>query len=532
MRSGVACLLLACVMLALPHNALAQTEIRVVLSDSATAATIAGNVNWTTADGKTGASNDLANVKLASGGVTLDTLKFKTGSSRLTATPVSGYIRYSGREYRGRFEFFTGKSGGLVVLNVLPLEDYLLGVVPGEMPAGWPPEALKAQAVAARTYALSRMMANQDASYDVYSTVADQVYGGVGSEDARTTAAVRQTTGQIVTYDGVPITAYFCSDAGGYTRQGSLPYLQSVPSFAPESPNNDWQVELNADKLAQIAAGVWQGIGKLTRIEAANDPVSGHLTSLLLIGEKGRVKLNPVNLRKVIGYDVMKSTRARIYAAGDAAAAPPFSTTAPPYSTAAPTSAAGAIVPVVTIDPFPKPGHRELPGEIKIGTTEIFDYARPSVRDAERSYDIKLRRLYAYNGVDLRPCVLSFNATNMDDVSAEPIEAPPGESPAQPTTQFPTTTTTPPTAMPPQAAYDETDIDLNGGGIVIRGSGYGHGMGMSQYGARTMAATGSNYVDILKYFYTGVEVVDWSGEVPAPPAGDSSSFYEPFTQGQ
>jgi len=134
--------------------------------------------------------------------------------------------------------------------------------------------------------------------------------------------------------------------------------------------------------------------------------------------------------------------------------------------------------------------------------------------------------------VDLRPCVLSFNAANMDDLSTKPFEMPAGGTATPAAAQPPAGSFIPDRPAPVQPAYDETDIELNGGGIVIRGSGYGHGMGMSQYGARQLAATGSEYTAILKYFYTGVEVLSWSGEVPELPPGDGSSFYEPFTQDQ
>lgn len=511
------CIVLAAALTGRLAGAALPGEIRVVLSDSGETATIAGNISWSTADGRSGTSSDLAQLRLDGGQVSVDTHQFRAGSSRLVATPQSGCIRYSSREYRGRFEFLAGKGGGLVVLNVLPLEDYLLGVVPGEMPAGWPPEALRAQAVAARTYAVSRMMVNREASYDVYATVADQVYRGLDGEDPRTTAAVRETAGQIITYDGVPITAYYSADAGGYTRQGSLPYLQAVPTFDPESPHGDWQVELGVDRLSRIAEGLWQGTGRLTRIEAANDPVSGHLTSLMLIGEAGRVKLNPANLRKAIGYDVMKSTRARIYAAGAATAAP----VVPQYA---------AAVPAVTIAPFPASAPSPLPGAITTGTLEINDFERPFIQSADASRDLKLRHMYAFNGRDLKQCDKLFVAADPGDVRAAQL-APVGEGVnADPVA--PAAPAGPSAGFIPDAQYDETTIELDNGGIVIRGSGYGHGMGLSQWGARRLAADGWNYLDILQYFYAGVEIIGWSGEIPGLPQGDTSSFYEPFTQGR
>src|SRR4029079_8530825 len=119
------------------------------------------------------------------------------------------FLSYAGKEFRG--DLRVGAVGGRVQLvNVLGLEEYLLGVVPGEMPKDWPLAALEAQAVAARTYAVGNIVRGRP--FDLYSDWRSQVYYGVGSEAPGTTTAVRETRGQILTYDGAPAqTLYFSS---------------------------------------------------------------------------------------------------------------------------------------------------------------------------------------------------------------------------------------------------------------------------------------------------------------------------------
>ncbi|MDI1242358.1 MAG: SpoIID/LytB domain-containing protein, partial [bacterium] len=142
-------------------------------------------------------------------------------------------IRLNGKAYRGKIEVFVNAKGSLTVVNVVPLEEYLLGVVPAEL--GLPHiEAQKAQAIAARTYAVANIGEYGTQGFDMVPTVWSQVYKGVSIETAMGTRAVRETAGQIATYNGKPIMAYFTSTCGGRTENSenifdhAEPYLRGV----------------------------------------------------------------------------------------------------------------------------------------------------------------------------------------------------------------------------------------------------------------------------------------------------------------
>ncbi|HEX6308872.1 MAG TPA: SpoIID/LytB domain-containing protein [Longimicrobiales bacterium] len=154
-----------------------------------------------------------------------------------------GVLTIGGRQYRGEALIIPRAGGRLSALNVVNLELYLLGVVPreiGRLPAA-EIEAMKAQAVAARTYAIGNLGGRENLGFDFYATVADQVYGGMADEDSIVSRAVRETRGEILTYDGVPILAYYSSTCGGSTAniehswpwREPLPYLKSVSDRIP-----------------------------------------------------------------------------------------------------------------------------------------------------------------------------------------------------------------------------------------------------------------------------------------------------------
>ncbi|MEB3236498.1 MAG: SpoIID/LytB domain-containing protein [Candidatus Sericytochromatia bacterium] len=197
------------------------------------------------------------------------------GPVRIVPTGDQPTLVYCGRKwYRGLLEI----RPGLVAVNELPLEDYLYGVVPYEMPAGWPIEALKAQAVAARTYTLANLGAVASRGYDLKPTTDHQVYGGVAKEVASSNRAVDETRGQVLAYDGRLINAYYCSAAGGYTDSAEtvwgtapVPWLQPVPDFDQEAPSYSWQrrmtrreVEVALDKHG-VRLGTLMGLNPLER---------------------------------------------------------------------------------------------------------------------------------------------------------------------------------------------------------------------------------------------------------------------------
>lgn len=155
--------------------------------------------------------------------------------------PTRHYDGKPDRPYRGVMEILP-RATGLTVVNVVDVESYLQGVVSSEMSPDYPLEALKAQAVAARTYALQNRGRFTELGYDLDDTPYSQVYGGIFSEDPRTTRAVQETAGKVITYNGKLINAVYSSTCGGYTESAeaawgnAVPYLVSVPCYLKLQP--------------------------------------------------------------------------------------------------------------------------------------------------------------------------------------------------------------------------------------------------------------------------------------------------------
>jgi stage II sporulation protein D len=154
-------------------------------------------------------------------------------------------LAFAGRQYRSNLRVAVVQKR-LQVVNVVPLETYLLGVVPGEMPKDWPLEALKAQAVAARTYAVATLVKGR--SFDLYSDWRSQLYYGAASEAPGPSRAVKETRGQVILYDGAPITAFYFSSSGGRTASAidvygsDVPYLAAVDDpWDAVSPHHVWE---------------------------------------------------------------------------------------------------------------------------------------------------------------------------------------------------------------------------------------------------------------------------------------------------
>lgn len=192
---------------------------------------------------------------------------FNLNINRLVIKPAEkGFISTKRRWYRGEF-IIENRGGNLVVINNLPLEDYLLGVVPAEMPSKWSYEALKAQAIAARSYAVANRGKRASRGYDLKDTPEDQAYGGASSETASTNSAVIETKGVVITYNQKVIPAYYSASAGGHTVNAGavwnkdLPYLKSVPSFDEGVKKNGHGLGMSqhgANKMAQSGYNAYQ----------------------------------------------------------------------------------------------------------------------------------------------------------------------------------------------------------------------------------------------------------------------------------
>ena len=181
-------------------------------------------------------------------------------------TAANGFISVKGKWYRGFFIIYN-RGGQLVVINHVDIEDYIRGVVPSEMPSSWNCEAHKAQAIAARSYALANLGKRASCGYDLKDTPEDQAYGGASAESAGTNNAVLQTEGIVLIYDLKIIPAYYSASAGGQTSSSAdvwtknLPYLKSVPSFDDNIKKNGHGVGMSqhgANNLAKKGYNAYQ----------------------------------------------------------------------------------------------------------------------------------------------------------------------------------------------------------------------------------------------------------------------------------
>lgn len=190
---------------------------------------------------------------------------YKISSDNIVIKPKSaGFVSTKGRWYRGIL-MIQNKNGKLTVINNVPLEDYIRGVVPAEMPSSWAFEAHKAQAIAARSYALANLGKRAAFGYDLKDTPEDQAYNGASAETADTNAAVEETNGIVLTYNMKVINAYYSASAGGQTNVNSwgsnLPYLRSVPSFDENVKKNGHGVGMSqhgANNLAKQGYNAYQ----------------------------------------------------------------------------------------------------------------------------------------------------------------------------------------------------------------------------------------------------------------------------------
>jgi stage II sporulation protein D len=223
----------------------------------------------------------------------------------------SDKISFHGRLFRGALKWMRNRDRSFSVVNYLSLEDYLLGTLGSEMSPSWELEALKAQAVASRTYALYMIQHPKQAEFDLEKTTQDQVYGGVESEHSRVAEAVKQTAGEVLLFKDLPIKAFFHSRCGGSTEtpafvwnhQQGYPQKKVSCPYCLQKPFS-WQTFVRIDELLK-----WTGLdfGRDFKIEPGDRGPSGRLASLKLISGEQRATIGTDTLRSHLGYTRLKS---------------------------------------------------------------------------------------------------------------------------------------------------------------------------------------------------------------------------------
>jgi stage II sporulation protein D len=282
-------------------------NVRVLLADQASSAKLSGAVQ--AGDRKLDPSvtytvkrHGLTQVDLSAGGKRLATF-----DAPLQVAGNKGIASLGGKGYRGILEVSPGLFGGVQVINSVGLEDYLQGVVPSESPASWPAAALQAQAIAARTYAITTSKAS--GPFDEYADTRSQVYGGVAAETTATNQAVADTRGQVVTYNGQPVVTFFFSTSGGKTEDventnlGTQPepWLRSVDDpYDNVSPRHRWTPATTSlaavgKKLAGLYTGSFRGVKVLQR------GASPRIMKAQVIGSRGSTTTDGATLRDKLG---------------------------------------------------------------------------------------------------------------------------------------------------------------------------------------------------------------------------------------
>jgi stage II sporulation protein D len=234
-----------------------------------------------------------------------------------------GDLKVAGRRYGGRV-LLRANGGQVLLINEISLQDYLKGVLPSEVPASWPPESLKAQALAARSYAVWRASETRKAgtsAFDLDDSVASQAYQGMEKRDPRTDKAVDATEGEILAFQGKIAECFFHSNSGGHTAasdeawggKNAPLYLSGVmDSWSEDQQHYAWSVTLELEKVeARLnKAGLFTGL--LEEVAPRESTDSGRWEQVRLIGGGGDKVIKATAFRSALGADVIRSTNFRV----------------------------------------------------------------------------------------------------------------------------------------------------------------------------------------------------------------------------
>jgi stage II sporulation protein D len=336
------------------------------------------------------------------------------GKGPLRIVPAATFLTWNTRIYRGEFLIFA-REGRLTLINQIQLEDYLRGVLPKEVSPKWPMAALKAQAIAARTYTIATLGKHKEEGFDLCTTIHCQVYGGAAGEDPATDTAVLETAGEIVVCDGKVINAIYHSSSGGYTEDPvnvwgcAVSYLKPVPDWDQNSPHYQWVRSLEWSVLQAATERNYPQIGALQRVTPATLGANGRVYKVALKGECGEMIITGEQFRNLTGLPSSNMQWSLVYG--------------------------------------PEP-------LITLWWLKDSVYPEALVESA---------------------------------IPGSPFEAisPPWDSPD-----------------PWAWLQDKQPFRL-----IVKGNGWGHRVGLSQWGAKGMAEAGFNEEQILEYYYQGVSII-------------------------
>lgn len=472
------------------------------------------------------------------------------GASAAGGAGAAGDLQLGERRYRGQLQILASGSG-LRAINHLPLEQYLASVVGSEMPASWPQAALRAQAVAARTYVLRQR--KPGGLFDVTATTASQVYRGVEAETASTREAVAATRAQVLLFEGSLVEAVFHSSSGGVSTENSgeiwnqqLPYLVSVPDLDDVSPVQNWRQTL-APELLRKAFGE---IGGALSIEVLSTSASGRIRQARVTGPAGTLLLSGTQLRSRLGlrstlvhFEILTPNPAT-NTGMDAAVLPAWAML--PATAKVPATAKLRAGSNIGAGFDPGPGSSPGAGS---GIGANIPIAGGAASSGSRA--VNYRSIISGSATAGALAAAAAGSSTGGNLAISPVTTSPGAGVAgatgygaigygqgssggaipSPANSAPVNSAAasyvpgmaaaaslarllpPPPLLP---ALQPDSLQLTQPTLLAIGRGFGHGVGMSQWGAYRLARRGEDYQRILLHYYRGSQLRLYAAALVSP----------------
>jgi stage II sporulation protein D len=322
-----ASLLALVVLFATTASASASATIRVALTENARTAEVRGTDIDVTELGacegcaRTARRMSLVRASVANGSIEIDGRR--AAAFRLTSERP---LRFNGRDYPGVVDVIR-HGDALAVVNEVPFEDYLVGVLRAETSEKWPLEALRAQAIAARTYAAYHRLLSVSKPYHIVASTAHQQYFGRVPASSPIWGAVRETAGQVLRWEGDVFPAFYHTESGGYTEDPrtvfaarNMPGLKPVRcEFSAGSPHFYWSLDVRLADLTETLRRHDVSVGSVTSIEITERTPSLRASTVTVHGVRGSARLLGNDFRRMLGYDRFKSTLFAVAINGDSA---------------------------------------------------------------------------------------------------------------------------------------------------------------------------------------------------------------------
>jgi len=253
-----------------------------------------------------------------SGGILLGELKSCLNKLIIKSHDPDAII-IDGRMFRGEIQLIKKENNNILVINNIEFEDYVKGVLYHEASHYWPNEALKAQAIACRSYAISRVKESSTRDFDATADTYSQVYGGKTSERFRTNKAVDETMGEVLVYKGQVLPAYFHATCAGHTEDASnlwnidiLPLKGVACDFCKGSPHFSWHYVFSKKEIIEKLSSAGYKINQIKDIKIASRNKSGRVTSLVISSNGDEVKVLAKDFRNILGPNIIRSTNFQV----------------------------------------------------------------------------------------------------------------------------------------------------------------------------------------------------------------------------